>query len=64
MRKIVDYCVVENEDDDRLRDNIFELLKEGYQLQGGISVCFGHEDDMKDRFFWYSQAMVKYEDDN
>ncbi len=59
--KVTDYMCVSDVDSGKFAVKIAELLSEGYQPLGGVSMtsCVAHP--MPNVFIAYAQAMVKYE---
>ena len=61
MKKVIDYKVLDFKLLVQLEGNVKEHLKQGWHLQGGISVWGFHE--LKgSTYSGYAQAMVKYEE--
>jgi hypothetical protein len=58
-RKLIDYIVLNEEDDEELRNEIIKCSLDGYELCGGISVSYCHDKHVEGD--WFYQAMVKYE---
>ncbi len=56
MRKVVDYKILDTDSPVELEKLVRNLVKEGagFEPQGGVNVCCGT----------YTQAMVKYEENN
>ena len=58
MEKIIDYCVLCQENSRSLKNEVVFLMKKGWQPIGGASMCLGGSEDGNNGL---SQAMVKYE---
>lgn len=54
-KKIVDYVLLTDNEENRLRVKVLEFLSKGYVLQGGCSIGGGAQR------YEYAQAMIKYE---
>jgi len=60
MLRIVNYCVLKNMDEDELRDQVLELVREGWEPQGGVSCAqISLDNSHGDATWYYVQAMVK-----
>lgn len=59
MLRIVNYCVVEDEDGYKLRGKVLDLVRQGWEPQGGVSCALINLDHFWRARWYYVQAMVK-----
>lgn len=63
MSAIPHYVIAEGEDAGELQSEVYALLRDGYTLQGGVSVSMSVKEDpsgVHDYHFWFCQALVKH----
>jgi len=60
MKKIIDYVVLYELDEEALTKQVIDLSCDGYELVGGICASYDHDKNIQNE--WLYQAMVKYED--
>lgn len=58
--RIVAYMVCEDSTEKELTDGVNELIEDGWQPFGGVCHAMVREED-DGLFYWYSQALVKYD---
>ena len=61
MNKQIDYIVIERKYKEELANDVAEKMKEGWELQGGVSVS-AYVSSWGQEYVSFYQAMVKYEE--
>lgn len=56
---ITDYTVVLKDHPIELQERVMELVSQGWELQGGVSVSVSESDEY--RYVYYAQALIKVE---
>lgn len=60
---ISDYRIIVAGSTDELQHRVRELIKEGWDTQGGLSIAYHDQQNYVETVVLYGQAMVKYQFD-